>query len=39
MPYLSERFATDFIHIDAQGRGAAGDLTKNESFFTYGEPV
>jgi hypothetical protein len=37
--YLSERFASDFIRIDDQGRGAEGDLTRNESFFTYGEPV
>ena len=39
MPYLSERFAVDFIRIDDEGRGGAGDLTRNESFFTYGEPV
>jgi hypothetical protein len=39
VPYLSERYASDFIRIDAEGRAAAGDLTKNESFFTYGEPV
>jgi hypothetical protein len=37
--YLSERFATDFIRIDNQGRGGEGDLTRNESFFTFGEPV
>jgi Peptidase family M23 len=37
--FLSERFASDFIRIDNQGRGAAGDLTRNESFFTFGEPV
>jgi hypothetical protein len=37
--YLSERFASDFIRIDNQGRGAEGDLTRNESFFTFGEPV
>jgi Peptidase family M23 len=37
--YLSERFAMDLIQIDAQGAAAAGDLTKNESFFTFGEPV
>ena len=37
--HLSERFAADFIQIDAQGRGGAGDLSRNESFFTYGEPV
>ena len=35
--YLSERFATDFIRIDNQGRGGEGDLTRNESFFTFGE--
>jgi hypothetical protein len=38
-PFLSERFAIDFIQIDAQGAGGAGDLTRNESFFTFGEPV
>jgi hypothetical protein len=38
-PYLSERFAVDLIRIDAQGRGAAGDFSRNESFFTYGEGV
>jgi hypothetical protein len=38
-PYLSERFAVDFIEIDRLGRGAVGDLTDNESFFTFGEPV
>ena len=37
--YLSERFASDFIRIDDQGRGGQGDLTRNESFFTFGEPV
>ena len=39
VPYLSERFAVDFIRIDAAGSGGAGDLTRNESFFTYNEPV
>ena len=38
-PWLSERFASDFIQIDAQGRGGAGDLSRNESFFTFGDPV
>jgi hypothetical protein len=38
-PFLSERFAIDLIQIDAQGAGGAGDLTRNESFFTFGEPV
>jgi hypothetical protein len=38
-PFLSERFALDFIKINAQGAGGAGDLTRNESFFTFGEPV
>jgi hypothetical protein len=36
---LSERFASDFIRIDNQGRAAEGDLTRNESFFTFGKPV
>ena len=38
-PYLAQRFAVDFIRIDNLGRGAVGDLTRNESFFTFGEPV
>jgi hypothetical protein len=38
-PYALQRFAVDFIKIDDQGRGATGDLTRNESFFTFGEPV
>jgi len=38
-PHLFERFAADFIRIDNLGRAAAGDLTRNESFFTFGEPV
>jgi Peptidase family M23 len=37
--YLSERFAMDLIRIDAHGAAAVGDLTKNESFFTFGQPV
>jgi hypothetical protein len=37
--YLSERYASDFIRIDDQGRGGQGDLTRNQSFFTFGEPV
>jgi len=38
-PYLFQRFAADFIRIDNLGRAAVGDLTRNESFFTFGEPV
>jgi hypothetical protein len=38
-PYLAERFAADFIRIDKRGRAAVGDLTRNESFFTFGEAV
>lgn len=38
-PFLSERFAADFIQIDCQGREGAGDLGRNENFFTFGEPV
>ena len=38
-PHDLQRFAVDFIKIDNQGRGATGDLTRNESFFTFGEPV
>jgi hypothetical protein len=37
--HLSERFAVDLIRVDAQGRGASGDFTRNESFFTYGRGV
>jgi hypothetical protein len=36
---LSERFASDFIRIDNQGGAAEGDLTRNDRFFTFGEPV
>ena len=38
-PHGLQRFAVDFIRIDNLGRGWAGDLTRNESFFTFGEPV
>ena len=38
-PHGFQRFAVDFIRIDDQGRAAVGDLTRNESFFTFGEPV
>jgi len=38
-PFLSERFAIDLIQINAQGDGAAGNLTRNENFFTFGRPV
>jgi hypothetical protein len=38
-PHDFQRFAVDLIRIDNQGRAAAGDLTRNESFFTFGEPV
>ncbi len=38
-PWLSERYAADFVRIDRQGRGGAGDLTKNSSFFGFGQPV
>jgi hypothetical protein len=38
-PHLFERFAADFIRIDDRGRVALGDPTRNESFFTFGEPV
>jgi len=38
-PHGLQRFAVDFIRIDNLGRAAAGDLTRNESFFTFGEPV
>jgi hypothetical protein len=37
--HLSERFAADFIQIDAHGRAATGDLSRNEAFFAYGKPV
>jgi hypothetical protein len=38
-PHALQRFAVDLIRIDNQGRGGAGDLTRNKSFFTFGEPV
>jgi murein DD-endopeptidase MepM/ murein hydrolase activator NlpD len=38
-PYLSERFAADLIQVDEHGVGGAGDFSRNESLFTYGEPV
>ena len=38
-PWLAQRFAADFFQIDGQGRGAEGDITRNESFLGYGEPV
>ena len=38
-PYAAERFAADFIRIDNQGRAFAGDVTGNESLYTYGEGV
>ncbi len=39
-PYLSERFAADFIQLDATGNAAdSEDLTRNDSFIGYGEPV
>jgi hypothetical protein len=38
-PWLAERYAADFVRIDAQGRGGAGDLTKNSSFFGFGQPI
>jgi hypothetical protein len=38
-PRLSERFAIDLIQVDEHGAGGTGDLSRNESFFTFGEPV
>ena len=38
-PHGLQRFAVDFLRIDDLGRAAVGDLTRNESFFTFGEPV
>jgi hypothetical protein len=38
-PYISQRYAADFIRVDAHGVAAEGDLTQNASFFTYGRPV
>jgi hypothetical protein len=37
--FLSERFAIERAKVDRRGVGAAGDLTRNESFFTFGKPV
>ena len=40
VPFLSERFAADFIRVDANGNAAdSEDITRNESFIGYGEPV
>jgi hypothetical protein len=38
-PFLSERFALDFVEGDAQGGGVTSDPSRNESFLTFGEPV
>lgn len=37
--HLSQRYAADFIKVDRHGAGARGDLSRNASFFTFGEPV
>ena len=39
VPYLSERFAADFIKLDANGSAADGEITGNASFLGYDEPV
>ena len=39
VPHLSERFAADFIKIGADGSAAAGEVTGNDSFRGYDEPV
>lgn len=37
--WLSQRFAIDWLQIDAQGRTYAGDPHDPASYFVYGEPV
>jgi hypothetical protein len=38
-PYLSQRFAIDFLRIDRQGRAFTGDVTRNASFIGFRDPV
>jgi len=37
--WLSQRFAIDWLQLDAQGRTYAGDPHDPRSYFIYGEPV
>jgi hypothetical protein len=38
--FLSERFAVDYLEVDKRGGAASSpDLTRNESFLTFGKPV
>jgi Peptidase family M23 len=38
--FLSERFAIDLLQVDRQGSAVSSpDLTRNESFLTFGKPV
>ena len=36
---IAQRYAIDFVKIDAHGRAFTGDPSKNESWAGYGEPV
>lgn len=37
--YCSQRFATDFIMIDDEGRLTSGRLDRNKNYFSYGQEV
>jgi hypothetical protein len=37
--YLSQRFAIDFLRIDRRGRAFVGDISRNESFIGFRDPV
>jgi hypothetical protein len=37
--YLSQRFAIDFLRIDRRGRAFVGDISRNESFLGFRDPV
>jgi len=36
---IAQRYAIDFVKIDARGRAFTGDPSKNENWIGYGEPV
>jgi hypothetical protein len=39
VPYLSQRFAIDFLPIDRRGRAFVGDVSRNQSFLGFRAPV
>jgi hypothetical protein len=39
IPYLSQRFAIDFLPIDRRGRAFVGSISRNESFLGFRDPV